>query len=211
MTAVILTSTVYVHDVTFLFQTDPNSRIQTYLKSIKKWLYETELDIVLVENSGYTFEELNTEKEIFKSRFEIISFDEKKIPEAEYLQTQKFGKGRHELFAIDYAYNASNLLKRSNFIIKITCRFYIPEFESFLRCYNLDNYDCLIQNGERRCEIIGSHIKNFAQIFSKDILDEHVEQVFHDRTILYPNILKCKIFDIEETPRGGDDNNFSTL
>lgn len=77
ITTIILTTTINVQDVTFLYQVDPNSRIQSYLKSIKKWLYETDLNIVLVENSGYNFEELNIEKENFKSRFEIISFDEK--------------------------------------------------------------------------------------------------------------------------------------
>jgi hypothetical protein len=211
MTSIILTSTVNVHHVTHLFQVDPESRIQTYLKSIKKWLYETELNIVLVENSGYTFEELNTEKEIFKSRFEIISFDEKKIPEAEYLQAHHFGKGRHELFAINYAYNASNLLKKSIFIIKITCRYYIPEFENFLSCYKLKNYDCLIQNHNLRCEIVGSHIKNFWKIFNIDIWEEHVEHVFYHRTIVYPNILRCPLFNIEETPRGGLNETFNTL
>ena len=209
---IILTSTVNVQNVTYLFQTDPNERIRCYLKSIKNWLYETNLNIVLVENSGYQFNELNKEKEIFKSRFEFVSFDEKKLQIAEYLQTHQFGKGRHEIFDINYAFNVSKLLKDTNFIIKITCRFYIPEFESFLSCYDLDNFDGLNQNDKNRCEIVGSHANNFMKIFSNDeIYDEHVENVFRYRLDLYPNIITCKIFKIEPTQRGGVAETFKTL
>jgi hypothetical protein len=209
---IILTATVNVHNVTFIFQTDPKSRIACYLKSIKKWLYETNLNIVLVENSGYLFEELNLEKKKFNHRFEIISFDEKKIPEAKYLEKSKFGKGRHELFAINYAYNCSKLLKIANFIIKITARFYISEFESFLSCHNLNDYDCLVQYDEYRCEIVGSHIKNFIKIFDLDNINiEHIEETYRRRAVCYSNVLRCKIFNIEETQRGGMNETFKSL
>ena len=208
---IILTSTVNVQNVTHLFQTEPNDRIQCYLKSIKNWLYETDLNIVLVENTGYQFNELDKEKEIFKSRFEVISFNEKELEIAEYLQTKQFGKGRHEIFAIYYAYRISELIKTTNFIIKITGRYYIPEFESFLSSYNLDNFNGLTQNDENRCEIVGSHINNFTEIFSNEIYDEHVEDVFRSRMKYFPNILKCKIFKIEPTQRGGVSEIFETL
>ena len=208
---IILTSTVNVQNVTHLFQTEPNDRIQCYLKSIKNWLYETDLNIVLVENAGYQFNELDKEKEIFKSRFEFISFNEKELQIAEYLQTKQFGKGRHEIFAIYYAYRVSELIKTTNFIIKITSRYYIPEFESFLSSYNLDNFNGLTQNDENRCEIVGSHINNFTEIFSNEIYDEHVEDVFRSRMKYFPNILKCKIFKIEPTQRGGVPEIFETL
>ena len=208
---IILTSTVNVQNVTYLFQTEANDRIRCYLKSIKNWLYETNLNIVLVENSGYQFNELNKEKEIFKSRFEFISFNEKELQIAKYLQTQQFGKGRHEIFAIHYAYSVSELIKTTNFIIKITCRYYIPEFESFLSCYNLDNFDGLTQNDENRCEIVGSHINNFTEIFSNEIYDEHVESVFRRRMSYFQNVIKCKIFKIEPTQRGGFNGSFKTL
>jgi hypothetical protein len=211
MTTIILTSTVNVHNVTFLFQVNPQSRIDTYLKSIKKWLYETNLNIVLVENSGYTFEELNEEKEIFKSRFEIISFDETKLEEAEYLQQHQFGKGRHELFAINYAYKSSQLIKHSIFIIKITARYYIQEFENFLNDFELNNYDCLVQNNTSRCEVVGCNKKIFNVIFDINIDDEHVEAVWKHRISQYDNVIICKVFDIEATQMGGWDHMHTTI
>jgi len=212
VSTIILTTTVHVHDVSFLHEIDSNSRIQTYLKSIKKWLYETDFKIVLVENSGYNFEELIIEKDKFKSRFEFICFNEKELPEASYLQSYKYGKGRHELFAINYAYNNSKLLEDSKFIIKVTGRFYIPELESFLRYYNLEKYDCLTQNNPGRCEMVGSNVKNFTKIFSiYNIFTENVEDVFLTRTSNCKNILKCKLFNIDETQRGGDNSTFKTI
>ena len=211
MTTIILTSTVNVHNVSYLYEIDPENRIQTYLKSVKKWLYETNLNIVLVENSGYNFNELNLEKENFKSRFEFISFDEKQLPETKYLQECRFGKGRHEIFAINYAYNHSKLLKSSTFIIKITGRFYIPEFETFLKKYNLNIYDCIVQNNRERCELVGSHIKNFNHIFDINIDQEHIEHVWRNRTSIYPNILICKIFKIQDTQRGGCPDIYTTI
>jgi hypothetical protein len=211
MTTIILTSTVNVHNVSYLYQIDPASRIQTYLTSIKKWLYKTNLNIVLVENSGYNFNELNLEKELFNSRFELISFDEKQLPQAKYLQEFQFGKGRHEIFAINYAFNHSKLLKSSTFIIKITGRFYIPEFETFIKNYDLNNYDCIVQNNRERCELVGSHIKNCHHIFDVNIDQEHIENVWLKRTSIYSNILICKIFNIESTQRGGATNIYTTI
>ena len=41
-------------------------------------------------------------------------------------------KGDHELLAINYAYNNSNLIKNSKFLFKITGRYYVPELEGLL-------------------------------------------------------------------------------
>lgn len=210
MTTIILTSTVNIHNVDWIYQKDPSSRIQTYLSSILNWLNNTNFNIVLVENSGYNFNELDEEKQKFKHRFEFISFNETKIEEATYLQ-KHISKGRHEIFAINYAFNNSKLIKSSNFIIKITARFYIPEFETYLKNYNLNNYDCLVQNNRDRCEVIGSHKKYFSHIFHMHIDDDHIENVWKARTSMYANILICKIFGISETQRGGMDQRYTTI
>ena len=83
-TTIILTSTVNVQNVRCSSQLNSNDRLCVYLKSIKRWLTETKFTIVLVENSGYIFPELNDEKEIFKDRFEVITFKERNVPQSEY-------------------------------------------------------------------------------------------------------------------------------
>jgi hypothetical protein len=211
MTTIILTTTVHIHDnIKLIYQVDPTTRINTYLKSILQWLNNTQFNIVLVENSGYNFHELDEEKEKFKDRFEVIVFDDSKLSDTEFIRNSN-SKGRHEIFAINYAFNHSKLLKTSNFIIKITGRFFIPEFEEYLKKYNLNKYDCLVQNDRDRCEVVGSHYNNFLDIFNIYIDQDHIENVWKSRTSSYTNILLCKIFTIDETQRGTVNETYTTI
>jgi hypothetical protein len=218
-TTIILTSTVNINEKkSFLYQKDKNERIKTYLKSILQWLNKTDFNIVLVENSGYTFDELYKEKEKYRERFEVISFKENEIDDAKYLMYNN-SKGASEIFAINYAFNHSNLIKNydTNFIIKITARYFIPELESYLKKYDLDNYDCLTQNNRNRCEMVGSHIDNFSDIFNPELLNEynnydgHIENIWKYRTSLYDKVLVCKEFNIDSTQRGGLNKIFITI
>lgn len=213
---ILLTSTVNVQNKNYLFQTDKKERLNTYVKSIKQWLNNTSFNIVLVENSGYLFEELNDYLIKYKDRFEIISFEESKLDEAKYLKNNN-SKGESEIFAINYAFNHSKLLQNSTFIIKITARYFIPELHEYLESYDLNKYDALRQNDINRCEIVGTHIKNFKKVFDLKILDEngkyngHVEAVFRYRISLLNNIITCKKFTIEPTQRGGLNQIFNEL
>lgn len=216
---IILTTTVYCKDVIdCIVQKEPNERIQSYLNSVKKWLYNTNLNIVLVENSGYTFEELNKEKELFKDRFEVITYTESNEETAQYLSDVK-SKGASELYEINYAFYNSKLIhiNKTNFIIKITGRFFIPELENYLKKYNLDGFQALCQNNKSRCEMVGSHIKSFRYIFHTELInnkgkyDGHVENIYKERISKYKYVLHCKTFKIEPTQRGGMKQKYITI
>jgi hypothetical protein len=119
MITILLTSTVYVNYKKWcLYQNDPAVRIQTYLKSVRQWL-TTQFYIVLVENSGYTFPELDEEKKKYKDRFQVITLDE--TIEPSYLRNDA-SKGASEMFSIRYAFENINI--QSSFIIKVTGRFF---------------------------------------------------------------------------------------
>jgi len=204
-TTIILTSTVNVNpNKRYMEQKDKNERLNAYIKSILQWLQKTKLNIVLVENSGHDFDELNQEKKLYKDRFEVITFNELDIEEAKYLENND-SKGDSELFAIDYAFRNSKLIliKQPIFIIKITCRFFIPELENYLSNYDLNAYDCLTQNDRDRCEMVGTHINHFSQIFAPSSGEFLTEAVWKRRTSSFENVLVCKRFDIEGTLRGG--------
>jgi hypothetical protein len=174
-----------------------------------------------VENSGYDFsEKLNIEKELYKNRFEIITFKESELKEAEYLVGNK-SKGSSEIFAISYAFNNSKLITPSSFIIKITCRYYITDLEKYLENIDLNKYDCLTQNFRDRCEMVGSHFNNIKYIFNIDYSEfenthhiknlNHIESIWEYRTNKYKNILICPIFNIEKTQRGGINDYFTNI
>jgi len=208
MAAIILTTTVTVQDKVYLFQTDKQERVQVYVKKIKQWLYESNFKIIVVENTGYTFEQLNEEKEKFKDRFEVISYVESELEAADFLKGNPY-KGASEIFAIEYAYNTSRLCLDADFIIKITGRFFIPDLEEYLKQYDLDNYDVLTQNRTCRCEMLGCHKNNFHIIFNTLLINENgeyngnVEDIYQYRCGLFQKKIHCPEFKIEGTQRGG--------
>jgi hypothetical protein len=199
---IILTATVRVGNKIPLHQVDYKERLNTYLKSINSWLNNTLFKIVVVENSGYKFEEISSE------RLEIISYDENTLEEVKHLKNN-CDKGSSELFAINYAYKHSKFIQSCKFIIKITGRFFIPELENYLTNYNLDSYDVLVQNNiklDPRCEMVGCHKRIFDHVFSMNYNKTSismVELLYRNRCLVYNNILECKRFSIEPTQRGG--------
>ena len=193
---IILTSTVSINPKKrFIYDTDGNSRLNTYLKSIKQWLDKTNFKIVLVENSGHQFTEIDDYIEKYKERFEIISFREEDIDSQtfdsigaqavrlpdDYLYTSK---GTSEMFAIYYAYQHSRLTKTAKFIIKVTCRYFV-----------------------------GSHVNNISDIFmpghfrnSDGKWHHHIESVYKDRILTRvpeERTIVCDVFQIEPTQQGG--------
>lgn len=217
MTIIILTSCVNViKNIDSMYQKNKDERIKIYLKSVLKWLQFTNFKIILVENSGYPFDELNNEKIIYKERFEVITFITSKIKQTDYLQ-KITSKGAHEIFSINYAFQNSKIIQSSDFIIKITARYFIKDLENFLSNYDLNNYECLTQNNRDRCEMVGCHYKHFLYIFNmylinKDNKFEHcIEKVWKFRTSKYDKILICDTFDIEKTQRGGFNQFYSTI
>lgn len=202
--SIILTTCVNVnHNIDVLYQRDKQSRINTYVKSINKWINETNLNIIVVENSGYSFPQLQSK---INNRFQIITFDSNKNIEFNKLKFQT-SKGQWEMFAIQYAYKNSEMLQKSEFIIKITGRYYIPNFLNYLIQKNIMKYDCLIQykipNRIDRCEFVGCKKKLFNDIFNEIMPNGLAEAVFKERIKKYTNVLRCDKLEIEPTIRGG--------
>ena len=105
------------------------------------------------------------------------------------------------------------MVHSSNFIIKVTGRYFIPTLENYLHDFNLNEYDCLTQNNRDRCEMVGCHYARFLDIFDTNVddinntfvdysYDGHIEELWKYRTLKYKN-LQCDEFKIEYTTRGG--------
>ena len=198
MVVIILTTTVFVQDKCYLHQKDPDERLKIYQKSIKQWL-DTGLKIIVVENSGYLF---NESHEYQSDKFEIISFDEKTLPEARYLRTNN-SKGASELFSINYALKNTKL--KFNFVIKITGRYFIPEFEEYISKLK---FDCVIQNDRSSCEIIGCKLTETSHLFNtSDLLNgescNHIEFLYKHRISQFNKVLILKKLKVSPTPMGG--------
>jgi len=215
-TCIVLTMTVNVLPNSS-FQVDKVERINTYATSIKKWLAFTGFNIVVVENSGHTFDELKNELIMYSDRFEIVSFNQ--VEESNFKEDQMHlrSKGGLEIESIHYAFNKSSFIKNSTFVVKITGRFFVPFFNDYINSIDVENCDGLKQFFNFRCEIVGCHIKNFHSIFHRnlfvenEIYDYHVENVYEYRFSLYKNIITCPKFMIEPTQRGGLNEIYDSL
>ena len=199
--SIILTCCVNVdHNIGPLFQTNKQERINTYIKAINQQINETKFNIIVVESSGYDFPELQQKQ---NGRFQIITFDAQKNIECNKLRFKK-AKGQWEVFAIQYAYQNSKILQKSEFIIKITGRYYIPNFEKYLIEKNIMKYDCLRQYNKNCCEVLGCKQRLFNEIFNMFIEEGHIETVWRKRIDKYiNNVLECGKLHIEPTQQGG--------
>ena len=200
---IILTTTVYPQDKCYLYQKNHEERLQNYLKSIKQWI-NSPFKITVVENSGYTFPEF--EQCLYDvNRFEIITFNESILHEAKYLIGNN-SKGASELFSINYSIKHSKILTPGDFIIKVTGRYFIPEFEKCL--LNLNFFDAIIQNDRSSCEIIGCSFAQKDLVFNtSDLLNgsqcNHIEFLYKSRIQLLNKVLILKKLNISPTSMGG--------
>jgi len=204
--------------------TNPSDRLEFYLKSIKQWLDLTNFKICVIENSGYTFSELSEYTNKYNDRFEILTFNELNLTNGLEHLIYNNSKGASEMYSIIYAYSNTKFKNNINFVIKITGRYFIPDFQNFLIQVDIisntkhisihDNNDLIIglqQSNNMRCEILGIHILFFNIIYNFNLSDDnnifypHVEYIYSNRfKLLNQNkIIKLPVFKIEPTQMGG--------
>lgn len=211
MSIILLTTTVNVQNKSWLREVNPLERVGSYTRALSLWLNNTKLPIVVVENTGYTFEEWNHWKEEYKDRLEIITFRENELDNANYLR-DNISKGASEIFSIEYAYLHSKRIREYTFLIKITGRFFIPDFESFLTEIIFDHFIALNQHDIDDCQMVGVHLKYFYLVFYPVLLNKygtyepHVENIYKERILgISPDkIIRCPSFPIDPIMGGGN-------
>jgi hypothetical protein len=214
---IILTCTVNINkNIRVLAQKNSNERKKIYIKSIKKWLDNTNFNIIVVDNSDYTFPELSEYLLKYKNRFEIINYNEKSLSEpAKSILENDPSKGIHEIYAINYAYNNSELINYSTFIIKVTGRYYVD-------IKNIITYpypDFIRQNDNKRCEIVGCKTELFNYLFNvileytQNEFDRDFIEIIYKRRIdkLGKNIQNLPLLKIDGTKTGSGNNMIYSL
>lgn len=205
MWAILLTTTVHVHDINHIYQTNKEERLQTYLASIHQWLL-TDLPIVVVENSGYTFPELKG------TRVEVITFknEEDKVFHS-FLKSliQLKGKGLYEIRSIRYACEHSHILKSCTHIMKVTGRYFIPSLQGILQSLPAST-KAVRQHNASQCEVLGcrkdyiEYVFDYLVLKKDNMLTHHVEDAYEYRMSLIPHAV-LPIMPISPTQRGSYD------
>jgi len=185
----VLTTTVNVQNKIFIHQKNPKERIQSYIRAIEQWITLTNFSIIVVENSGYTFPEL---KKWESDRFKIVSFDES--IDAPHLVNNN-SKGVSELWSIQYV---KKYLINFDFVIKITGRYFIPNFK-----VNPFGYDAVCQNSGSQSELLGCTISKFDYFFNPCTKCNHIEFLYKHRLQSLNKVLMLPKLPIEPTCMGG--------
>lgn len=201
---ILLPTTVNIHSTPVIHQKNKQERIETYLTSIRQWLM-TDLPIVVVENSGYTFPELKG------TRVEVITF--KSMEDKDFVHFMSFlklkEKGLYEIHSLQYAFKHSTILKKCTHVAKITGRYFIPSLEKILKKLPYKT-KAVRQNNEFQCEVIGCRKDFFPILFDYVVLNkenkitDHVEEVFQYRISKIPHVV-LPVMPISPTKRGGVD------
>lgn len=98
---------------------EKEKRIKWYTDAINKYLETTNLQIRVIESSGYDF---SIEHERFKQHSFVTSIDRENIEPTSIIQT------RREAESILKAYE-SGILDGFDIVVKITGKYYVPELE----------------------------------------------------------------------------------
>jgi hypothetical protein len=192
MTPLLLTTTIDCGDCTTLAIKDHEQRKRTYLYVIGEYLRKTDLDLVIVENSGYDLSFISEAFKDYAERIELLSFLGND-------GVGQFGKGHGEKVSIRFALANSVKLNKRKFFYKVSGRYYSPDIAQIV-----DLYDALAEsgrvmsinrtvqpNGNIVTVFFGANKEAFLQTFTEDL-------VIHDLGVLFETAFSRMVMNLPE-------------
>lgn len=119
----------------------PGPRAAMYRDVIARWLHESNLPILLAENQGFDWvRDLKSHglgwavaiKRVESSVFNDTNVVAKLIRQGHVTSANAQRKGYREFLSMQHALQTSVLAKHSSVIIKLTGKYFLPDFETFL-------------------------------------------------------------------------------
>jgi len=175
---ILLTSTFYPHNVSHLVQKNPVARKHTYLRALEEWT-KTDFPIVLIDNS-----ETSDLIHILTKNVEILT-----IPST----VKSKNKGEREVGSILDAITNSVLFQDVTHIIKVTGRYYIPNFRTIVDKIPSD-IEIIHQQRGKKCEVFG-----FKKELAENLFD-NVGEVKLERHLYRKRYLGYKRFILPQLP-----------
>ncbi len=162
---VLLTGTVNPDGMVFTALQDVEVRKNQYIDSIRFWLKTAGLPIVFVENSNtdlsdYFKDEINSDK------IEVLHFSGNNFD-------KRLGKGVGELNCIEYACANSVKMKEISFVFKVTGRYKIINFNTFLNEYRARPEIDLLVDFKWDLSFCDSRFFGFTPAFLPDFLSNY--------------------------------------
>jgi hypothetical protein len=187
---VLLTVTVTPKSAT---QDESESRKRNYITQINRWINETKLPIFVIENSGYTFDEIPK-----SDRFHVISFN---------LEKSISSSSEGEKLSIEYALKEMQQyqeFQKCSYILKVTSRYYLNGIENTLN--SLTNEQDLYLQIHRIKDFQNSEYygikKELMSNFINTVSNQLMEKALYDYSLTHP-FETIGPFE-NKIPRGGD-------
>lgn len=163
---ILLTATIDPKGVAFVKRNDPLVRKNDYINSIKMWREKTNYPIVFCENSGYDIGDIEKiMKNDVNKESESLKFDGQDYP-------IELGKGYGELLIIKYAVQHSNLIKASDYVIKITGRYFIKNIKKITSVLSYNKGVYVMADLKRNLTWADSRVFAFKPSFILEYLSE---------------------------------------
>lgn len=188
----LLTSTVNVKGMSFTALTDKLIRENHYLDAISYYFFETNVKIVVTENTGHSFLSKLSQPMVDSGRLELLCFNGNNFPKEK-------GKGYGELESISYAMRHSQMIGENTAIIKITGRYKVRNIRTFINSANRKSSDL--------CQFLyfKGHSKAFSGIFIADknfffSFLEHNHDLMNDsKGVYFEHVLATSLLEFMRT------------
>lgn len=196
---IILTCTVNppAH-INYLSQKHSQDRLRIYKQSHRAWNHYSHPDfqVVVVENSGYVFSEPEPNLLYVNCDTSTLDADD---------------KGQHELLSIQQVLQQVDV-DDYDYIIKITGRYFVYDFEPTLRrMIGNRKIQAITQNNSHRCEIVGCRTDLAATIFKYPSSRNRVETEYRHRISELASVCRLPPLAISKTRSGGTNQEVYTL
>ncbi len=180
---VLLTATIDPKGIAFLKRDDPCIRENDYIYSIKEWILKTDCPIVFCENSGYKIDEIkNMMGKYTKKETEVLQFNGHDFP-------RELGKGYGELLIIKYALQHSKLIRHSDYIIKVSGRYFINNIEEIVSVLSNNNDIYVMADLRRKLTWADSRVFAFKPSFVRDYLSEFQDMLNDSKGFYFEHAL----------------------
>jgi hypothetical protein len=130
---VLLTATINPKNIMFVQRNDTKTREGDYINSLKMWLQSNIPSLVFCENSGYNLNKIKYLLDKYRNiKTEVIQFEGNNFK-------SEWGKGYGELLIIKYAIQNSNIINSSDYVIKVTGRYFIKNVNKIINFLSMNN------------------------------------------------------------------------
>ena len=166
---ILLTACINPNGCIRLERSDVGVRENDYLEALEKWL-KFDFPIVFCENSNYNLDKIHAlVKKYPNKKVEILSFDGNNYP-------RHLGKGYGEALIIEHAIKNSEIIKNSEYVVKVTGRLFIKNFQKIIKnvykqgeFYLLYFFPLLFKNKFMKSELLIFNPEFFTKYFFKDM------------------------------------------